>query len=131
MEGAVSGPPLILPADWRQVANPSAPAGHKTFMHRDKPLVAIRSRDMGRWHLSVSHRDRVPTWGELGMARDALLPADGWFMVAHPPRRYWLNYNPRVLHLWEFQDDLLIGLFRHEGTLAQGTRFAIPDDGGL
>jgi hypothetical protein len=100
------------------------------FIHRGKMLTAIRSQDMGRWHLSVSHVDRVPTWGELGFARDHLLPADAWMMIAHPPRKYWLNYDRRVLHLWEFRDQELIEQFRWEGEQAQAMGCGTPDDGG-
>jgi hypothetical protein len=118
-------------ADWERVASPGY---GELFRHRAKSLAAIRSRDAvpgtaGRWHLSVSHRDRVPTWGELGFARDCLLPADVWLMVAHPPRRYWINYDRRVLHLWEFSDPALIALFREEGEEAQRFGVNTPDSG--
>ena len=115
---------------WTEVRNPGGPLGSTSFVNRVLGLVAIRGREMGRWHLSVSHRDRVPTWGELGRARDALLPPDAWLMIAHPPRKYWLNYDPRVLHMWEFRDYGLIRQFMVEGMEAQACGYGAPSDGG-
>jgi hypothetical protein len=129
---------IILPAGativersdgWHHIHNPRGPANCTTFRHYDRLLTAIHSIDNGRHHLSVSHRDRIPTWEELGFARDSLLPADLWLMIAHPPRKYWLNYNSRVLHLWEFNDPLLIGEFKAEGELAQRLGYGVPDSG--
>lgn len=116
--------------EWTEILNPNGPPGTASFVNRTRGLVAILGREMGRWHLSVSHRDRVPTWGELGLARDALLPPDAWMMIAHPPRRYWLNFDPRVLHLWEFRDPELIRQFMDEGIEAQASGYGIPTDGG-
>lgn len=110
---------------WLRVGNANAALdaiAAEAFKHPLRELSAIRSRDMGRWHLSVAHRKRVPTWDELGFARDSLLPADVWLMVAHPPRRYWLNYNRRVLHLWQFEDAKLIEQFMFEDEDTRTTR---------
>lgn len=121
--------PMMGPHDdWRRVANLQGPPNSETYM-RGGVLVAIRSVDHGRWHLSVSHRDRIPTWGELGDARDALLPAHIHFMVPHPPRRFWVNYNRRVLHLWECRDHHLLEVFEHEGRIAQSLGAGTPDGG--
>jgi hypothetical protein len=117
---------------WQRVptaTHPDMPPDAETFINATRGLAAIRSRELGRWHLSVSHRDRIPTWGELGYARDTLLPADVWLMIAHPPRAYWLNYDSRVLHLWEFDDHVLIEQFKFEGEHAQAEGFGTPDDG--
>lgn len=108
-----------LQAGWRKLDGQAPVPGATAFQHSSRGLAAIRSRDMGRWHLSVSHRDRIPTWAEVGFARDHLLPEDVWLMVAHPPREYWLNFDHRVLHLWEFDDPVLIEQFKVEGEAAQ------------
>lgn len=112
--------------EWHEVDLPRAgPPGSTVFRHLTRPLVAIRSRDdfegdsEPRWHLSVSHQSRIPTWEELGLARDALLPEDLHFMVPHPPRRYWLNYDHRVLHLIEMRDPVAQQQFEWEGEQAQ------------
>lgn len=74
-----------------------------------------------RWHLSIAHPRRYPTWDELGEARDRLLPEDGWFCMAHPPREFWANIHPNCLHLWQFDDPVLIEQWRWEGQHVQGT----------
>ena len=114
----------MKPIEWREVTSPTE--GARAWMHLNRPLVAIVSEDMGRLHMSVSHRDRVPTWEEMGVARDALLPEDAWLCVPFPPRRYWLNYDHRVLHLWAFKDSELQEQFRWEGEDAQRRGFGEP-----
>ena len=79
-----------------------------------------------RWHLSMSHHYRLPTWQELGEARDELIPEDVWMMIPHPPRKYWLNYNPHVLHLQEFSDPPLQAHFQWEGEEAQKRGYGEP-----
>jgi hypothetical protein len=72
--------------------------------HRD-PLRGMVTIDIcdppeGVWlHLSVSRARRLPTWGDLVTARDALGYGDLYFLQQLPPKRYWLNVHPYVLHL--------------------------------
>lgn len=113
---------------WVQIADHTGIPGARTYVHRGRGLMAIVSRELDRWHMSVSHRDRMPTWGELGFARDELLPEDVFLCVPHPPRRYWMNLNHRVLHLWEMKDDELREQFRWEGSEAQGMGIGEPSD---
>jgi hypothetical protein len=71
-----------------------------------------------RWHVSVQHRDRVPNWEELVQAAHDLRPGVV-FVVGVPPRSWWLNVHPHVLHLWETFDEGLVGEYRIN---AQGAR---------
>lgn len=123
---------IILPFG-RPAANTDAPEGWAEIdLSRDRgvtvpddarafqkgPLRAIRSQDDGRWHLSVSCADRLPSWSELGQARDALLPPDVWLCQPYPPRAYWMNVHPFCLHLYEIRDSVLVRLWRICGELA-------------
>jgi hypothetical protein len=132
MSGRIILPPGTVIANrgdgWQQLAAPPIQGADEsaTFRHRGRQLTAIRSRDMGRWHLSVSHRDRIPTWAELGFARDSLLPEGVWLAIWHPPRKHWLNYDHRVLHLWESRDPELIEQFQFEGEEAQRAGYGRP-----
>lgn len=84
------------------------------------PLLALVSRDLllGEstprwWHISVQHHSRVPSWEELARAAHELRP--GVPMAAGiPPRSWWINVHPRVLHLWEVRDEPLIAQWRAE-----------------
>lgn len=72
--------------------------------HAD-PLCAIVTVDFlmpdgGVWlHLSVSRARRLPTWGDLVTARDALGYEDLLMIKMVPPKRYWLNIHNFCLHL--------------------------------
>jgi hypothetical protein len=84
---------------------------------RRTPLACLMGRepltpeDEGRWHLSVSHIERIPTWDELVETAHVLRPGVP-FVVGLPPRSWWMNYDQRVLHLWETRDDLLVEHWR-------------------
>jgi hypothetical protein len=74
-----------------------------------------------RWHISVRYGDpgfngRVPSWGELVQTAHELRPGVP-FVVGIPPRSWWLNVHPDVLHLVETRDLALIASWRDE---AQG-----------
>lgn len=114
--------------EWTEVAVPPGFQG-RAFEHLTRPLRALVAIENGRVHMSVSHRERIPTWEELGIARDALLPADMHFCIPHPPRRFWINYNRRVLHLHELRDAELIEQFEWEGEEARRHGANIPDSG--
>jgi hypothetical protein len=69
-----------------------------------------------RWHISVRYGDpgvngRVPTWGELVQAAHELRPGV-CFVVGVPPRSWWMNVHPDVLHLVETRDEPLVESFR-------------------
>ncbi len=57
-----------------------------------------------RWHLSIAHPFRLPTWDEVKRVRAALLPPDVHFAMPMPPEQYWLNVHNYCLHLWEVDD---------------------------
>jgi hypothetical protein len=86
-------------------------------------LEALVSRDeiaTGdlRWHVSLKHRDRIPTWEELVQAGHELRPGVV-FVIAVPPRSWWINVHPHVLHLYEIKDMALTAQWRAE---ARGDR---------
>lgn len=78
-----------------------------------------------RWHISISHPWRHPTWDELGVAKDALLP-DLFMCVPHPPRAYWLNIHEHCFHLWEIRDDNLKAQWKYEGEVAAASGLGEP-----
>jgi len=70
----------------------------------DKILLPV---SLHRWHISVSKKNRIPYWKELGQVKDRLLP-DVFMCIPHPPREHWVNINPFVLHLIELRDQAFI-----------------------
>lgn len=67
----------------------------------DGHLHAIVSKDGDKWHLSISHNDRLPSWDELADARYRFVPDRALMAQLLPPRAEWVNLHPRTLHLWE------------------------------
>ena len=97
----------------------SRTGGDAPMCWRKGLLSAIVSRDhlqgdaVARWHVSVSHRDRVPSWEEMAEAAHELRPGVP-MAIGVPPRSWWINVHPHVLHLWELRDTALVEQWRGE-----------------
>ena len=65
-------------------------------------------KENGRLHLSISHKDRLPTWDEIKEIRERLLPADAFMCIPFPPKKHWVNVHAYCLHLWEHKDQHLV-----------------------
>ena len=114
-----SFPPDYLDA-WRaQFGEGNDP---KVWSHPLRDLVAIVTREHWkgdpegelRWHISLrSSADggRVPNWDEIVTAAHELRPGVP-FVMGVPPRSWWMNLHPDVLHLWEPRDDAMIEQWR-------------------
>jgi hypothetical protein len=53
------------------------------------------------WHLSISCKDRNPTWEEIKDARYSLLPMGLTFAQILPPLNDYISIHPYCFHLWE------------------------------
>lgn len=92
-------------------------------VHRTSRLEALVGREpIGadrlhledlRWHLSIRGPGRIPSWEELVDAAHSLRPGVV-FCVPMPPRDWWINVHPDVLHLWEIRDLNLTEQWRAE-----------------
>ena len=51
-------------------------------------------------HVSVSHRNRLPTWAEMALAKRLFIGPERWACQLHPPAAEHVNLHSRVLHLW-------------------------------
>lgn len=98
-------------ADW--------PGGEPPRAMRSGLLQAVVSRDLlppeeqPRWHISLAHKDRIPVWEELAACAHELRPGVP-FALGVPPRSWWINVHPHVLHLWELRDWPLIEQWKAE-----------------
>lgn len=61
-----------------------------------------------RWHLSISHPSRYPTWDEIKVARYALTPPEITMAMILPPPDEYVNVEAQdnVFHLHEIDDAL-------------------------
>lgn len=54
-----------------------------------------------RWHLSVAHPERDPSWAELSDARYKLVPDSAWMVMILPPQAHYVNVHQHCFHLHE------------------------------
>lgn len=67
-------------------------------------LCVIAASGDGWDHVSVSHRNRVPTWDEMEHIKRLFFEDDETAMQLHVPPSEHINRNPNVLHLWRPHD---------------------------
>jgi hypothetical protein len=84
---------------------------HNVIATRD-PLPGNGIPDK-RWHISIAAPGAVPSWAALVAIVHALRPGVP-FCVGLPPRSWWINVHPNVLHVWELNDPNLIAQWRAE-----------------
>lgn len=81
--------------------------GHLILITQDQMQKAgriIGGDDGFRWHMSISHPSRYPTWDEMKTARYRLLPDDCYMVQILPPKAQYLNAHDRCFHLTEMRD---------------------------
>ena len=74
-----------------------------TFIHPYKPgqVFIIASWDMGWEHVSVSMKNRCPTWEEMCAIKDIFWCESECVVQYHPPKSEYINNHPYCLHLWK------------------------------
>lgn len=61
----------------------------------------IIASDMFGWeHVSVSRKDRCPTWDEMCQVKAMFWDNDDCVIQYHPPESEYVNNHPYCLHLW-------------------------------
>ncbi len=56
----------------------------------------------GGWeHVSVSRKDKCPSWAEMDHVKRLFWDDEETVMQLHPPRSQWVNNYPHCLHLWK------------------------------
>jgi hypothetical protein len=63
-------------------------------------LRVIASDQFGWEHVSVSRKDRCPTWEEMCQIKDLFWDDTDCVVQYHPPRSEYVNNHPHCLHLW-------------------------------
>ena len=65
--------------------------------------IAVAIED-NRWHMSISCKDRDPTWDEIATARYRLIPDKITMAMFLPPMHEYVNLHDHVFHLHETMD---------------------------
>ncbi len=68
-------------------------------------LAVCVALEEGRWHPSMSHPYRYPTWDEIYTARYDLLPDRINVAIILPPKSEYVNIHPNCFHLHQLRDD--------------------------
>lgn len=84
--------------------------GHLTWINRKRMLYVIGSifdyGDGKFWlHLSISHRKRIPSYGELVYLKKHWAGDDRKCIMVFPPKPEHVNIHPHCLHLFCCLDD--------------------------
>lgn len=63
-------------------------------------LLVLATDGAGWEHVSVSRRDRCPTWEEMCQVKEMFWDDEDCVIQYHPPKSEWVNNHPRCLHMW-------------------------------
>lgn len=70
------------------------------ILQRNQIVFVIASDGEGWEHVSVSRRDRCPTWEEMAQVKALFWGPDDCVMQLHPPEEDYVSTHPFCLHLW-------------------------------
>lgn len=111
--------PLILPAPWRPIQAP----GVGQYAYQRPGLVVLVSTDIEQddrlWlHVSVSRRERLPSWEEINEVKDIFVGKDRKAVMVFPPEDEKVNIHPYCMHLFScVSEDILPDFTRGSGRL--------------
>jgi len=66
----------------------------------DRQICVLAANGEGWDHVSVSCRNRIPTWNEMSFVYRLFFKFDEVAYQLHVPEKDHINNNPNVLHLW-------------------------------
>lgn len=67
------------------------------------PAMVVFSWDGGWDHVSISFRNRTPTWEEMCEVKDMFFAPDEVVVQYHPAKSEYVNAMENCLHLWRKQ----------------------------
>lgn len=62
-------------------------------------------------HVSVSTKNRCPTWAEMQMIKDVFWLPEELVLQFHPPQSVYVNTHENCLHLWRGPTDVQLPPF--------------------
>lgn len=63
-------------------------------------FMVIATNGGGWEHVSVSRKNRCPTWEEMCAIKDMFFKPEECVVQYHPPKSDYVNRHPYCLHLW-------------------------------
>lgn len=68
---------------------------------KDRESIMIIMSDGLDWeHVSVSRKDRTPTWEEMNHVKNLVFEEDEVVIQYHPAKKDYVNNHPYCLHMW-------------------------------
>jgi hypothetical protein len=93
-----------IPDEWSLRENRDDGAAWYVARGRYKGMLVLASSneesDGREWlHVSASRRNGPPSWDDMKHAKEVFF-GDRYAAMILPPKRYYVNLHPNVLHLW-------------------------------
>ncbi len=66
--------------------------------------TVIVTREFDRWHLSIAHESRYPSWDEIAEARYRIIPDDVTMGLLLPPKAEYVNIHRNCFQIVEVVD---------------------------
>ncbi|MED4904101.1 hypothetical protein [Parageobacillus thermoglucosidasius] len=82
---------------WIEIPSPFP--GARAFAKGKLRLMV--DRPFGKWHMSISHPTRNPTWEEIRDARYEFIPNEVTMAMILPPKEEYVNIHEYCFHLHE------------------------------
>ncbi len=76
--------------------------------YRMAECSVIVTREFGRWHLSIAHPRRLPTWREVSQARYRVVPDNATMVMILPPKEAYVNVHRFCFQLVEIDPASLV-----------------------
>jgi hypothetical protein len=93
--------PTVLPPSWRVVERRLDGLKYVQAFTGLSLIISGELHDSRRWiHLSLAHKDRMPTWTELVDIKEIFIGRDDTSIQVIPPRKQYVNIHPFCLHLF-------------------------------
>lgn len=74
------------------------------FRIKSGAKLTVMISDGGGWdHVSISLKDRCPTWDEMNLIKDIFFEDHETVVQFHPKKEQYVNDHPYTLHLWKKQ----------------------------
>ena len=69
-------------------------------LRHNQTVFVIAGDGLGWEHVSVSRKDRCPTWDEMCQIKAMFWDDEDCVIQYHPPKSEYVNNHPNCLHLW-------------------------------
>jgi hypothetical protein len=82
--------------------------GAFTILLKNRHAVFVIASDGLGWeHVSVSRKDRIPTWEEMCQVKALFWDDEDCVVQFHPPESEYVNNHVNCLHLWRPTEDVM------------------------